>query len=82
MTQHKYLCVVHKDRVKYLSKKCFHTPPKSVTEDNSTFFGVDYCVKGSICKSCYSNYLCRPKEKKDPKVILKDERNVSFLSIT
>ena len=60
---HVYQCVVHQPDTIRRKSKHFHKPPRTVTEENKSFWKDDPPLGGSICKECYSMYHNRNRTK-------------------
>ena len=53
---HKYRCVVHKPNPTRWECLHFHSPPRSVTEENRSFWKDDPPLGGSNCKDCFNKF--------------------------
>ena len=58
---HKFECVVHDPKPTRRKPKHFHSSPKSITDENRTFWNQEKDVVGSICKDCYTKFEHRAK---------------------
>ena len=73
---HVYQCVVHQPDTIRRKSKHFHKPPRTVTEENKSFWNDDAPLGGSICKHCYREYEHRPKSSKESTETPPDENMV------
>lgn len=74
---HKFGCVVHDPKPTRREPKHFHSSPKSITDENRSFWNQEKDVVGSICKACWNNYANRTRDEVRRVDILPKDSNVS-----